>query len=191
MSLLYPCRLTMLTSSLPCSYPELCELLDFLGAERFATMHTSVTSAWQFVEAIDRTLVEHLKSQLAKCSFVGLSMDESTSRAVQKYLSVDCHAWLAGVGRMVHVLEFCMLSDCTAQGVYDVVVKILDKFEVNHSKFVGAASDGASVFTGTVLRCVAVLAWPCANTSCLLVHRRSQRLSCQDGSDISLIPGYS
>lgn len=116
-------------------------------------MHTSVTSAWQFVECIDQTLVEHLQRELAKCPFFGLSMDESTSMSVQKYLSVDCHAWLPGVGRIVNVLDFCLLPDSTAQGVYDATIKLLDKFDINNkNKFIGAASDGASVFTGTSLQ---------------------------------------
>lgn len=112
-------------------------------------MHTSVTSAWQFIEAVDEHLVNCLRQKLAKCPFFGLSLDESTSRSIEKYLSCDCHAWLPGVGRTVEVLEFTALGDCTSQGVFDCTLQILDKYGINDKdKFVGAASDGASVFTG-------------------------------------------
>lgn len=128
-----------------------------MGVKDFGSMHTSVTSAWQFVECIDKTLVDHLKNELSKCPFVGLSMDESTSMAVQKYLSVDCHAWMPAVGRLVTVLDFCLLPDSTAQGVYDATMNLLTKFGINNKqKFIGAASDGASVFTGT---CSIVCSW--------------------------------
>lgn len=131
------------------SYPNLCSFLHYLGLDHFGGMHTSVNSAWNFVEALDEHLVNCMREKLAKCPFFGISLDESTSRSIEKYLSCDSHAWLPGVGRTVDVLEFTVLGDCTSQGVYDCTIKILEKFGIlDKEKFVGAASDGASVFTG-------------------------------------------
>lgn len=144
---------SLLTQLRLCSYPALCSFLDHLSLNQFGGMHTSVTSAWGFVEAIDQHLVDRLIGKLAACPFFGLSLDESTSRCVEKYISVDCHMWEPSVGRSVEVLEFTLLSDCTSQGVFDKTLQILSKFQINNpQKFVGAASDGASVFTGALLQ---------------------------------------
>ena len=110
--------------------------------------HRSDSSAWQFVEAMDTVLRNELSAIISECPFYGISLDESTSQSVKKYLSVDLHVYRPKMGKFVYMLDFVEVPDCTAGGLISKTKQVLESFKAPVTKLIGAATDGASVFTG-------------------------------------------
>lgn len=125
------------------------ELLEDFGVSLPQT-HRSDTSAWQFVESIDLVLKKELIAIIKECPFFGISLDESTSQNVKKYLSIDLHVYRPKLGKFVYMLDFVEVPDCTAAGLIAKTKQVLEAFEAPMTKLTGAATDGASVFTGKI-----------------------------------------
>lgn len=113
--------------------------------------HRSISSAWQFVEAVDSTLRSELSRVIQETPFYGLSLDESTSQSVKKFLSIDLHLWRPGMGKHIYMLDFVEVPDTTAAGLIGTTKEVLAAFNAPLEKLIGAATDGASVFTGKLV----------------------------------------
>ena len=104
-------------------------------------------AAWQFVEALNEVVENDIIQDLQVCSFYSLMADESTDISVSKNLILYVR-YIKSCKSLTRYLKLITLTQGDAETIYTAISHFLSDNNIEKTKLVGWASDGAEVMLG-------------------------------------------
>jgi hypothetical protein len=131
----------------------------------------------QMLKALSNTIESDLTAQLKTSPCVGVGIDESTDRSLEKHLvAVILYITPSSEIMQNHISKVCkgtqLQSHCIA--LHKATKNIMEQYDILDQKIVGFGSDGASVMAGDMGGVSALLKKD--NPFCIFVHCVCHRL---------------
>lgn len=129
-------------------------LFALLKVPDIPELHWSKDLAWDFAESLDQVINDDLKIRVKESPFFAVSVDESSAIDNTEYLSIQIYLLDAKCNRTCEFLCLAKINRTNAETIFHSVLESLESYagvskEVLAEKFIGFASDGASVMMGS------------------------------------------
>ena len=112
-------------------------------------IYTSERVKMEMLEAINDTIVEEIDTNLNSSKFLGIIVDESTDITIHKKLNIYIRCLRKESNEPVtHFVTCVAIHDGKANTIVDEIKKVFTQKEIDFSKCLSLASDGAAVMTG-------------------------------------------
>jgi len=101
------------------------------------------------VDELASNIEESLTKRLAECELYSLALDDSTDNSDMAQLSVFVRGVTGKLVIIEELLDICsMKGTITGRNILDQVKRVLTKFNLPETKFIGLTTDGAPSMTG-------------------------------------------
>jgi hypothetical protein len=130
------------------------DLFNLLKVPDIPASHWSQQAAWGLAESLDEVITDDLKVRLKESPFFAISVDESSAIDNTEYLSIQIYLLDAKCNRTCEFLCLAKINRTNAITITQSILESLEKYaniskKVLAERFIGFASDGASVMMGS------------------------------------------
>jgi hypothetical protein len=130
------------------------DLFTLLQVPDIPASHWSQQAAWGLAECLDRVIIDDLRVRLRDSPFFAISVDESSAIDNTEYLSIQIYLLDDKCVRSCEFLCLAKINQTNAATITQSILQSLESYagisgEELAAKFIGFASDGASVMMGS------------------------------------------